>query len=538
MCEITIDNFDSKLSEITYNLQKANFIAIDLEFSGMHLEQDEPSLKDSADQRYIKLKKAIQLFSPLQIGLSTFRHDSEQRCFVSDSYNFFLFPRNYGINLDLINSFQTSSVEFLSKYEFDFNKLIYKGIPYMNSKQEKALEAKLRRNYFNSVLEKETDEKNVQRVCSEITDWLLRASIGDFHEVTSKACDLPDFILHKELRNRFESIWTHQNGTKIVVERISGTKRVELENSDPNDTRKMINLMLGFTRIFRLIVQFKKPLIFHNGFMDILFLYEKFYEPLPETFGLFKNRVNNMFPLMYDTKLISLEIKKIHAKEMKEFYDSTVLEHLYNCLQRESVKKAVIYMPNVKHSQNSFNYGIKSCPHEAGFDAHMTGLVFLKLAHILASLDSKSCFNIRPNNMNDYFLAMKAYENKTPLMNASLSFINFSGPNPPCTNTKVLFVESTRRAPLSGPELVRIFSNYGTAEVEMNSRNSAFVTVECQSSAIYIETGIKSNHKHLVIKPYSFWKHSKYSKILGVSALAAASALLILAFNHKKLANL
>ena len=70
--------------------------------------------------------------------------------------------------------------------------------------------------------------------------------------------------------------------------------------------------------------------------------------------------------------------------------------------------------------------GVKSCPHEAGFDAHMTGVVFLKLAHIVASLDSKNCFNVRPNNMNDYFLAMKPFENKVPLLKASLDYIVIS----------------------------------------------------------------------------------------------------------------
>ena len=66
--------------------------------------------------------------------------------------------------------------------------------------------------------------------------------------------------------------------------------------------------------------------------------------------------------------------------------------------------------------------GIKSCPHEAGFDAYMCGVVFLKLAHIVATIDSKSCFNVRPNNMNDYFLAMKPYENKVPFIKASLDY--------------------------------------------------------------------------------------------------------------------
>ncbi len=44
--------------------------------------------------------------------------------FISDSYNFYLFPRNYGIGSDTNCCLQTSCVEFLSKYEFDFNKVI------------------------------------------------------------------------------------------------------------------------------------------------------------------------------------------------------------------------------------------------------------------------------------------------------------------------------------------------------------------------------------------------------------------------------
>ena len=63
-----------------------------------------------------------------------------------------------------------------------------------------------------------------------------------------------------------------------------------------------------------------------------------------------------MFPLIYDTKHISVECKKL-SKEMKDYYDMTILENLYNSLNRESVKKSVIYMPCVKHSQQSFNYG-------------------------------------------------------------------------------------------------------------------------------------------------------------------------------------
>ena len=65
-----------------------------------------------------------------------------------------------------------------------------------------------------------------------------------------------------------------------------------------------------------------------------------------------------MFPLIYDTKHISIESKKLN-KEMKDYYDQTILENLYNRLNEEIVKKCAIYMPQIKHSQNSFNYGTK-----------------------------------------------------------------------------------------------------------------------------------------------------------------------------------
>jgi len=69
--------------------------------------------------------------------------------------------------------------------------------------------------------------------------------------------------------------------------------------------------------------------------------------------------------------------------------------------------------------------------------------------------------------MNDYFLAMKPFENKIPLMKASLDYVvillflfltnillifiqfqyekNLVGSDPPATNTKILFVQSKSR---------------------------------------------------------------------------------------------
>ncbi len=44
---------------------------------------------------------------------------------------------------------------------------------------------------------------------------------------------------------------------------------------------RIMSHMLGFTRVFRLMVSHNKILVGHNHFMDLMILYEKFYKPLP-----------------------------------------------------------------------------------------------------------------------------------------------------------------------------------------------------------------------------------------------------------------
>ena len=59
---------------------------------------------------------------------------------------------------------------------------------------------------------------------------------------------------------------------------------------------------LGFTRIVDFMSKLKKPIISHNGIMDLMFTYDKFYQPLPESQTEFKFAINNLFPHIFDTK--------------------------------------------------------------------------------------------------------------------------------------------------------------------------------------------------------------------------------------------
>lgn len=97
----------------------------------------------------------------------------------------------------------------------------------------------------------------IQKICSEITDWLVTAAIGECHEI-SLGKSVQNYIIHQELRNRFDSIWTHDNNQSIIVEKVSKERRQELNKSDPNEIKRIIDMMLGFTKVFRLLIEYKK----------------------------------------------------------------------------------------------------------------------------------------------------------------------------------------------------------------------------------------------------------------------------------------
>ena len=63
---------------------------------------------------------------------------------------------------------------------------------------------------------------------------------------------------------------------------------------------------LGFTRIVELLINAKKPLIGHNMIYDVAFMFKQFLQELPINFVDFVNTWRANFPMLYDTKVLSV----------------------------------------------------------------------------------------------------------------------------------------------------------------------------------------------------------------------------------------
>lgn len=77
---------------------------------------------DSASDRYKKLKKAVELIIPIQIGITAFSFDPNANSYEGDSFTFYVFPRSFSfVNKKFVC--QASSLQFLATHGLDFNKV-------------------------------------------------------------------------------------------------------------------------------------------------------------------------------------------------------------------------------------------------------------------------------------------------------------------------------------------------------------------------------------------------------------------------------
>ncbi|KAL1140846.1 hypothetical protein AAG570_000774 [Ranatra chinensis] len=342
-------------------------------------------LFDSSAERYTKLKDSTNRLITLQIGISCFKFVRDWNEYSCRVYRFYIFPRCFG-TFDERILFQSSSCEFLANYNFDFNKVIYEGISYLNRTQLEGLRKQLVEGSLASQLETffSHDHENwFNSVRSEVALWVTKCKPGDTYIVTSHINSFT-YLLHKEIRDRFKQVWTYFDEKGVLIKAVTNKEREELSQSEcfASLEEEILDRQLGFTKVFNLLVSLKKPIVGHNLLLDLMIMYNQFYNPLPSSLKLFKRHLYELFPILYDTKYMSYELQKKLKKG--DGFDSNTLGTLYEYFKGKGGAIA-LYSPAVKVESGYYDNVDEQQVHEAGWDSFITGYCFVKMAHYFAT---------------------------------------------------------------------------------------------------------------------------------------------------------
>ncbi|XP_042520170.1 poly(A)-specific ribonuclease PARN-like [Macadamia integrifolia] len=431
--KVTKTNFDSALEDLRGHVRDADFVAIDLEMTGVTSAPWRESFEfDRYDVRYLKVKDSVEKFAVVQFGVCPFRWDSSKESFVAHPHNFYVFPRKELPFDGPCSEFlcQTTSIDFLAKYQFDFNACIHEGISYLSRTQEAEAWRHFNFDYegelsnlgyqFKEVrdvpLNSTVDVLFTERVKNRFREWrdgLLQNRNGGFqfegNSNDSKqtfqtvffkmrpAIMLKGFTSHQlrliqlVIRQQFKDLaYVYVYGEDSVEQKLvvytdsEDDKHLlmqEVKDGLHKEAERKIKAAVGFRHVIDLLSSERKLLIGHNCFLDIAHIYSKFFAPLPSAVEEFVSSLHEKFPYVVDTKHLLRTANAIQNLMKRQSTSlSSAFAHLCpeiacvtkgSALPHLSYLKVEVQVDDMRSS--NWNSGAK---HEAGYDAFMTGCVF------------------------------------------------------------------------------------------------------------------------------------------------------------------
>mmetsp|Transcript_74449 Transcript_74449/g.155203 ORF Transcript_74449/g.155203 Transcript_74449/m.155203 type:complete len:580 (+) Transcript_74449:116-1855(+) len=409
--DVDIDNFSEAFEIMRANMETTVYVAVDVEMTGITGGPGETKVApgDAPQAQYHKGRSIVNGgYQIVQVGVSLFQEIAPNH-FVARPFNFFVFPHPFHEHSgeqqsvkreDIYMGMSVSSILFLAKSGLDFNRWVRKGISYVRSDEEEKL-LKLLDDDEPIEAEKGPPPMRPQDVT------FIRETLSKVQAIVDNGQEemkLPNMARHiaVAMRQRIAERFPQT----IVEKRNSGPggweerwvlnptkeKRTLLER---RRKRKLLDL-IGFRQVWNLLRQARRPLVCHNGFYDLLFLYNSFEAPLPESLGQFKLAMHKAFPHVFDTKILAeseglnkmLAVRRSSLVELATSLQN-LLERERNLRQQqqsameteggeaaESHKKLPAELkfdlpPGFTAYENSEN-----AFHTAGYDAFQTGRLF------------------------------------------------------------------------------------------------------------------------------------------------------------------
>lgn len=247
------------VAECIADIEAADFIAVDLEFSGLFMqpERDRRPLQAC----FKTCLESIPNFLALQLGLCCGRQRADG---VWDlrTHEFNLWPRHPGGRG--IFSADLSSLLFLHRHGFDFNAFFEKRCEYERLGVGSAKQVS---SSSSSVAPSSSDERDGE------------VSASDFEESAAAS---------------------------------AAAQSTRPNTAPPCGHRREL---APAARVVAALRAVKVPLVFHNGLLDLLHLYDKFIGDLPGSVADFAEAWTAQFPFLFDTRQMAQEARNLLKHE-------------------------------------------------------------------------------------------------------------------------------------------------------------------------------------------------------------------------------
>lgn len=397
---VTPANLDATITKMAGDLKQASAVAFDLEYSGLRCSaESKPTLFDDAARRYQRMRRTVDTFEPLQVGIALmFESESEKQCQVL-VYTFFLKPgayKSFTAEPYQVCKSEMSALRFLSRSGFSFDQAVAHGVNFSNDAEEatirralvdkRALDERIRKTGALHAQRFDDAQREMRRCVDEVEERFKSKQCREF-ELRHGFENVPGcLMLHRHLRmsNKYASTRPASNRSisTIRVRRLA-TARRHPESLAALD-QWAIDHCLGFTRAFRLLraetQRRQLPVVGHNCFLDLMWMYDRFFRPLPDSYDEYKRSLHDdLFPLVFDTKLLyraALEWRQSCTYYRQE-RDADFGADLHTAF-KEVVKEGCFAYPYLQSVGNQFFTSIHDLEkvdfsgesaHDAGFDA-------------------------------------------------------------------------------------------------------------------------------------------------------------------------
>lgn len=522
--EILRSNFKKSLSTISEAINSASLLAIDAEFSGLNVKWGVENSFDTPQERYSKLKKGCKDFIIVQFGLCTFTWDKKQESYIAKPFNFYIFPKVWNRQCpDVRFLCQSSSIDFLTEHNFDFNKLFREGISYLRPYDEQKLKDHfLARNSQDSFTSTSlTSPDSTTEASGGSSQKTPRAVPPEHKEFVEKVCDSIEEMLkdpegkvtqippcngyvrkliYQTAKQRFKAgihMEASTNDKKerfIVVTKVSEDEKKKLEEAKQAKEQELIENAVGFSQVVKMISQSGKLVVGHNMFLDLLHVIDQFLCPLPEQFEDFKATISAVFPRLADTKVMA------NTQPFRDLIPSSVLADLAKHISTKPFKKPAV----VFDEQCSCYSDSEEKPHEAGYDAYITGLSFIAMANYLGSFQDPPRVNIPPDSS-----LVVPFLNKIFVMRMEdIPYLNLAGHDLNPSRDHVFYL--TFPSDWKQAHIHDLFNNFGFVYISWIDSTSAFVSLARREYASKVLDSLDRDGEDFTIVSYAEHRRQLY----------------------------